>query len=71
VGKTPQEVRVEGVIMEDIVITIERTPTQAAIYSDEPGITVIRDAHVSNRDLLLAYADSLEEMQRLEPAPTV
>jgi len=37
---------------------------------DEPRITVIRDAHMSNRDLLVAYADSLEEMQRLEPAPT-
>jgi hypothetical protein len=54
--------------MDDIVITIERTPTQAAIYSDEPGITVIRDAHVTDRELLLAYADSLEEMQLLEPA---
>ncbi len=54
--------------MDDIVITIERTPTQAAIYSDEPGITVIRDAHVTDRELLLAYADSREEMQLLQPA---
>ncbi len=56
--------------MADIIITIERTPTQAAIYSDEPGITVIRDAHVSDRELLLTYADALEAHRSSEePLP--
>jgi hypothetical protein len=46
--------------MTEIVITIERTTTQASIYSEEPGIIIIRDAHVSDRELLSTYADVLE-----------
>jgi hypothetical protein len=65
-GKTQQEIWLEEVIMADIIITIERTPTQAAIYSDEPGITVIRDAHVTDRELLLTYADVLEAHRNSE-----
>ena len=45
------------------VITIERehgAPTIAA-YSDEPSITVVRDASVSDKDLLVAYAKALED----------
>jgi hypothetical protein len=36
-----------------------RTPT-AGIYSENPNIFVVRDAGVSDRDLLVAYADALE-----------
>jgi len=53
--------------MAEIVITIERelgAPTVAA-YSEEPSITVVRDAKVSNRDLLVAYADALEEHMKV------
>jgi hypothetical protein len=55
--------------MDDIVITIERTPTQAAIYSNEPGITIIRDAHVSDRDLLMAYANTLDAHRESQAKP--
>jgi hypothetical protein len=58
----------------EIAITLVReqgAPT-VAICSEEPGIYVIRDASASDRDLLTAYADALEEIRNepstLEPA---
>ena len=46
----------------EIVITIERDEDASSIaaYSENPNITVVRDASVSNRELLAAYADALE-----------
>jgi hypothetical protein len=45
------------------VITIERTPgaPTVAIYSENPNITVVRDASVTDTELLAAYAEALEE----------
>jgi hypothetical protein len=45
------------------VITIEREPDAPTIaaYSEEPSITVVRDASVSDKELLLAYAEALED----------
>jgi hypothetical protein len=45
------------------IITIEREPGAPTIaaYSDEPSITVVRDASVSDKELLLAYAEVLED----------
>ena len=47
-----------------LVITIEREPGAPTIgaYSDEPSITVVRDASVSDRELLMAFADVLEDV---------
>jgi len=33
-----------------------------AAYSDDPSITVVRDAKVSDRELLPAFADVLEDV---------
>jgi hypothetical protein len=46
----------------EINITLEREPgaPTAGIYSENPNIFVVRDAGVSDRDLLVAYADALE-----------
>jgi hypothetical protein len=49
----------------EIVITIEReagAPTVGA-YSEHPSILIVRDAGVSDRELLNAYADALEDLQ--------
>jgi hypothetical protein len=49
----------------DILITIEREPGASTVgaYSENPSITVVRDASVSDRDLLIAYADVLDDVQ--------
>ncbi|HEY5350759.1 MAG TPA: hypothetical protein VIJ64_13525 [Candidatus Lustribacter sp.] len=48
----------------EIVITLEREPgaPTVGICSEEPAIYVIRDANVSDRELLIAYADALEKL---------
>jgi len=50
----------------EIVITLERNPgaPTVAVYSDEPNITVVRAASVTDKDLLVAYAQVLEEHNR-------
>lgn len=50
----------------EIVITIEREPDAptVGIYSVDPAIYVVRDATVSDRELLEAYAYALEELQK-------
>ena len=48
----------------EIAITLVReqgAPT-VGIYSEEPAIYVIRDAAVSDKELLAAYADALEDI---------
>ncbi len=47
-----------------MVITIEREPGAPTIaaYSDDPSITVVRDANVTDRELLMAFVDVLEDM---------
>ncbi len=47
-----------------MAITIEREPGAPTIaaYSDEPNITVVRDANVTDRELLMAFADVLEDV---------
>jgi hypothetical protein len=66
-GKASEKVRPKGMTMAEIVITIEREPgaKTVAAYSDEPSITVVRDAAVSNKELLAAYAEALEERMRV------
>jgi hypothetical protein len=46
-----------------IVIRLIREPgaPTVAIFSEDPAIYVVRDAGVSNRELLAAYADALAE----------
>lgn len=53
--------------MAEIVITIEREPgaPTVAAYSEEPSITVVRDASVSNKYLLVAYAEALEDRMKV------
>jgi hypothetical protein len=50
----------------EIVITLEREPgaPTVGIYSENPKITVVRDASASDRELLEAYAYALEEHHR-------
>jgi hypothetical protein len=50
----------------EIVITLEREPgaPTVGISSDDPAIYVVRDASVSDRELLEAYAYALEEHQK-------
>jgi hypothetical protein len=47
-----------------MVITIEREPGAPTIaaYSDDPNITVVRDADVTDRELLIAFAEVLEDV---------
>jgi hypothetical protein len=47
----------------EIAITLVREPgaPTVGVYSEEPAIYVIRDANVSDKELLAAYADALEE----------
>jgi len=49
----------------EILITIEREPGAPTVgaYSENPSITVVRDASVSDRELLIAYADVLDDLQ--------
>jgi hypothetical protein len=56
----------------EILITIEREPGAPTVgaYSENPSITVVRDASVSDRDLLMAYADALDDVQN-PPADAV
>jgi hypothetical protein len=49
-----------------LTITIERTPTQVSIYSLDPMIFVARDPHVSERELLQAFADAFELHRKAE-----
>jgi len=50
----------------EIVITLEREPgaPTVGISADGPAIYVVRDAIVSDRKLLEAYAYALEEHQK-------
>jgi hypothetical protein len=54
----------------EIVITLEREPgaSTVGIYSEDPAIYVIRDATVSDTDLLAAFACALADL-RSEVAP--
>lgn len=56
----------------EIVITLEREPgaPTVGISSEHPNITVVRDASVSDRELLTAYADLLEFSREETPATT-
>lgn len=47
----------------EISITIVREPNAptVGIFSEEPAIYVVRDAKASNTELLVAYAEALEE----------
>ena len=49
----------------EIIITIEREPgaPTVGVYSDVPSITVVRDASVTDRELLMAYAEVLDDLQ--------
>ena len=47
----------------ELVITLERTPgaPTVGIFSENPNITVVRDASATDSELLAAYAVALEE----------
>jgi hypothetical protein len=47
----------------EIVITLVREPDAPTIgvYSEDPAIYVVREANVSDKELLAAYAEALEE----------
>jgi hypothetical protein len=49
----------------EFVITIERDSESdsVSIYSEEPNIVVIRDANMSDADLLRDYAEILEDVR--------
>jgi hypothetical protein len=51
----------------EIVITIERTPgaPTVAIYSENPNITVVRDAGATDSELLAAYTEAREDSRNL------
>ncbi len=55
----------------ELVITIERDSESdsVSIYSEDPNICVIRDADVSDDDLLREYADILEDVRAHRKAP--
>jgi hypothetical protein len=60
-GEAPQEIRAEGVTMEYVVL-IEREPGASTVgaYSPDVNVTVVRDASVSDGDLLAAFKDALD-----------
>ncbi len=56
----------------ELHITLEREPgaPTVGISSEDPNIIVIRDASVSDRDLIVAYADALEFSREESTATT-